>query len=645
VALALEHEVLSPDKTFFDFGCGHGDDYRGLASLGFDAVGWDPLNHPDGTQRAGDVVNLGYVLNVIEDIRERAQVLRDAFRMAREVLIVAVRVDRTLKDAQQYGDGVITKRKTFQKIYSQTEFREYINETLQVDPVLADLGIAYIFKSEEAEARYLANRTFVRRQILTPDLQARFQAHPAARALAARMLELGRTPTDSEFDRWDELARDFGGLSRVGRLLSAVIDEDAFAGSVRQRAEDIQVYLAKMRLLGMRVPRTSALPAEIRLDLKATWGSLKRAREEALVLLFSLGQEAAVQAAMRESNVGKHVGDALYVHTSALEEVPPVLRLAEFAARRIVGEVECDLVKFSEKGRAVSFLRYPTFDTEAHPGLQSSIRVYLPRSNYQIREYGPANPFILHRKELLVGEDYPRRAEFAALSEAEDTADLLSATDIGTRRGWEAVLDRQGLHIVGHRLVGSQERLEPPPTTPVSAESPTSSISPAETAAMQDDSPAIAKFLEDLRSMKVHRGPAGPSPKKPAVLLAVLDMIGDGSLKENKIRFPELEGRLSALLQDITGKKVSGLNEPFVRLRTAPFWELRTPPDVPSSAVSSKKTLARDDVWAELPGDLFAALLPEDARQQVRAAIQATWLPRAPRTRPPARDAARGMES
>ena len=74
--MALEHEVLAPHKTFFDFGCGHGDDYQGLAALGFDAAGWDPLSHPEGTRRTGDVVNLGYALNVIEDVEERSRVLR-----------------------------------------------------------------------------------------------------------------------------------------------------------------------------------------------------------------------------------------------------------------------------------------------------------------------------------------------------------------------------------------------------------------------------------------------------------------------------------------------------------------------------------------------------------------------------------------
>src|SRR5690606_9427701 len=147
----------------------------------------------------------------------------------------------------------------------------------------------------------------------------------------------------------------FGGVARVGRLVLAAVDADSFAGSLRERAEDILTYLAKLRFSGLRTPKLSALPTDLQRDVRATWGSLKRAQEEALVLLFSLGREGEIKRSLRAAPVGKLVGDDLYVHVSALDLLPPVLRLAEFAARRIVGEVEADLVKFSDSGRAVSF--------------------------------------------------------------------------------------------------------------------------------------------------------------------------------------------------------------------------------------------------------------------------------------------------
>ena len=92
VALVLNSGLLSSDKSFLDFGCGRGDDVRGLHQLGFNAAGWDPFHRPDGSLKPADVVNLGYVLNVIADQTERAQALQRAWSLATRVLVVAARL-------------------------------------------------------------------------------------------------------------------------------------------------------------------------------------------------------------------------------------------------------------------------------------------------------------------------------------------------------------------------------------------------------------------------------------------------------------------------------------------------------------------------------------------------------------------------
>jgi DNA phosphorothioation-associated putative methyltransferase len=70
----------------------HGD-LGVLEDLGFNCEGWDPVHRPEGKRRESDVVNLGYVVNVIEDSEERADALRTAWGYARKALIVAARVD------------------------------------------------------------------------------------------------------------------------------------------------------------------------------------------------------------------------------------------------------------------------------------------------------------------------------------------------------------------------------------------------------------------------------------------------------------------------------------------------------------------------------------------------------------------------
>lgn len=79
VRLALEQGLIDRSSTFFDYGCGHGDDISRLSEMGVEASGWDPVHLPSARLTPADVVNLGYVVNVIEDGNERAAALRGAW--------------------------------------------------------------------------------------------------------------------------------------------------------------------------------------------------------------------------------------------------------------------------------------------------------------------------------------------------------------------------------------------------------------------------------------------------------------------------------------------------------------------------------------------------------------------------------------
>ncbi len=72
VKLALTDGVLRPGLSFFDYGCGLGDDQRLLSAVGYTTAGWDPVSRPDGDIAPANVVNLGFVVNVIERMRRSA---------------------------------------------------------------------------------------------------------------------------------------------------------------------------------------------------------------------------------------------------------------------------------------------------------------------------------------------------------------------------------------------------------------------------------------------------------------------------------------------------------------------------------------------------------------------------------------------
>ena len=101
-------EFFSNYRTFFDYGCGLGDDLRLLRSSGYQGAGWDPVHRPDDKLQAAPVVNIGYVINVIEDPRERQEALRRAWELAEQLLIISARLTldaRTLGASQDFADG------------------------------------------------------------------------------------------------------------------------------------------------------------------------------------------------------------------------------------------------------------------------------------------------------------------------------------------------------------------------------------------------------------------------------------------------------------------------------------------------------------------------------------------------------------
>lgn len=100
------------------------------------------------------------MLNVVETPAERSETLRKAYTLALRTLVVAVRVDQSLDKGIPFQDGVITNRGAFQKIYTQSEFRQFIGDTLCIRPHVAGLGVAYAFKAREEEERYVANTAF-----------------------------------------------------------------------------------------------------------------------------------------------------------------------------------------------------------------------------------------------------------------------------------------------------------------------------------------------------------------------------------------------------------------------------------------------------------------------------------------------------
>jgi DNA phosphorothioation-associated putative methyltransferase len=168
-----------------------------------------------------------------------------------------------------------------------------------------------------------------------------------------------------------------------------------------------------------------------------------------------------VNEACSSSPVGKLTPEALYVHESAVERLPPVLRVFEGCARAYIGRVEgANLMKLNRHEPKISYLSYPDFTDDPHPALAASLSVHLQTFRLKARNYsGYRNPPILHRKETFLPSDDPRFAKFARLTRIEEKHGLYDdVSRIGTREGWYAVLKAKGLRLNGHRVVRASER-------------------------------------------------------------------------------------------------------------------------------------------------------------------------------------------
>jgi hypothetical protein len=148
VQILLSHRIVTKADTILDYGCGQGDDVAALTTNGFQADGWDPHFAPDGPRRQADVVNLGFVLNVIEDRHERAETLTAAYRFAKRALCVAVMPigKYSFGALRPHGDGYLTTRGTFQKYFAQQDLRNFIAETIGEAPIAFAPGIFVVFR-------------------------------------------------------------------------------------------------------------------------------------------------------------------------------------------------------------------------------------------------------------------------------------------------------------------------------------------------------------------------------------------------------------------------------------------------------------------------------------------------------------------
>ena len=377
VQVLVSHRIVTQADTVLDYGCGQGDDVAALAANGFQACGWDPHYAPNGLRQPADVVNLGFVLNVIEDRHERAETLTAAYGFAKRALCVAVMPigKYSFNSLRPHGDGFLTARGTFQKYFAQQELRDFIAETLGEAPVAFAPGIFVVFRDKDLEQEVLFRRQVrditrysgwhaperPRRSVnARPELVERIGAE--LQMLWAAIIDRGRVLDVEEIpDALRERLR--AANVSIGRAtdlcLSDSLNREGLAAAAAARREDLLVHLALTLFPG--APRYTTLPRPIQRDLRAFFGSHAAAIQEANALLFSAGKTEAVRHAVNAAVDGGLGGmrDAVTFrfYVPALNRLGAVLRVLVGCAGILRGGTEgADFIDIKLESRRLTFL-------------------------------------------------------------------------------------------------------------------------------------------------------------------------------------------------------------------------------------------------------------------------------------------------
>ncbi len=429
----LERGLLKKGDTFFDFGCGHGMDIEALQNLGYQASGWDPAFRPNAPKSRAAVVNLGFVLNVIEEPSERIATLRDPYSLAERVLLVSTMVSGQETDAHSrpYRDGFLTKSNTFQKFYAPGELERLIEQTLEVEASTVGLGVCVVFRNDEDAELFEANRS--RRRIDWTEISAQLKfSVPIGRERRSvdryelynelfeqfwqSVLELGRAPEPGEFDHLTEVKKAAGGMKRALALVISHDSEQLWQKARNARTEDVLVYLAMTKFRRRFLRRE--IPLRIKNDIRSFFGDLAAAEARARELLFAAGDPGEIDLACENLDLGWQDEDSLIIHRSLLGELPPILRIyVHCAAYRYGDPSQADLIKIHKHSGKITFQHYDDFGGKPLPELQTRIKVNLRNLFVEVFDHskGPRIQ-LLYFKERFVGSAHPDRSSMEKFS-------------------------------------------------------------------------------------------------------------------------------------------------------------------------------------------------------------------------------------
>ena len=413
-----------------------GGDAEGLRELGYEVLAWDPYHRPDGEKNKSSVVNMGFVLNVIEDPAERVEVLQDAWEHTEDLLVVTTLVlgGEKYQSARVYGDGFLTSTGTFQKYFEQGELQSLIEEVLGTEALPVASGVFYVFRDPKQRQQFFFKRTkraidweaiSQRLGLLGPlqRVRRRERLFEENQELLdqfwERIAELGRLPRPKEFEGYEQIRKVCGSAPEALRIFVERFGKETLEEARVRRKEDLVVALASYQF--QKKVTLKSLAIEIQNDIKGFFGSYNAANDYCRELLFAAGDPGELELAVDELSWGwrdEREGHFTF-HRTMLDELPMILRLYVACACQLYGEPhEADLVKIHLHSRKLTLLHYDDFEGKNFPELQVRVKINLRSLFVNVFDYRDNEETqILFFRNRFVSKGHPKFAEMERIAQ------------------------------------------------------------------------------------------------------------------------------------------------------------------------------------------------------------------------------------
>jgi DNA phosphorothioation-associated putative methyltransferase len=320
---------------------------------------------------------------------------------------------------------------------SRQQIRAYVIVQFSggTSPLAVGQGIFLVFRDELEEQRYLLRRQigFSRREYRSVPKPVTLQKSTANKSvgklskttiqdLATEIRALGRQPDLSELPKGlvTKLSQTKQSLPYAASRAIADIGHKELEDIVTARTEDLSLHFA-MHAFSRRKSYGS-FPPELRRDVRAFFGSHKRAYEAGQALLYSIGNQELLlrdAAAAAAAGIGHLEQGKFQFPTDRLQKLSVRLRGYVALAERLAGDLsETNLLRIHINSRKLTALTYSDFETSFLPRLIARVKVEFDNFDVSIIDHSKENDVrLLYLKSRYMTDTDPQLAEQKAFDQ------------------------------------------------------------------------------------------------------------------------------------------------------------------------------------------------------------------------------------